>query len=35
MNTLFSVVICDDDPDFVDDLNKKVIDITKKIKCTM
>ncbi len=31
MNTLFSVVICDDDPDFVDDLNKKVIDITKKL----
>ena len=35
MNTLFSIVICDDDPDFVDNLNQKVIGITKKNKCTM
>ena len=31
MNILFNIAICDDDPDFVDNLNKKVIDITKKL----
>lgn len=31
MNILFSIVICDDNPEFVEYLKKKIVDIAKKI----